>query len=184
MGAGLQVYALVLGFLLFSVLWSFRVMFEMLWRLWAGMRASESGRSLAHATLAASLAAAAALAIQWSVIGVIAPLDGLQLLYATIVPAVVAFGWFANDWRRPSTLFAVVCLWAAMSVAGAAFPLTFPDERYGLSCPGGEEAYHRVLGFDGYPWNWRKSASEQFLFGPAALMELSFWYLVDPQPKC
>ena len=157
---------------------------EILWRLWSGIDIAESGRSLVRATLGALLAGGVAVGVQWAIIGTFAPLGGLQLLYATIMPALVAFGWFAREWGRSSMLFVVACLWAAMSVGMAAFPLTFHDGRYGLSCPGGGEAYHSVLGFDGYPWEWRRPATEQLLFGPAALMELSFWYLIDPQPKC
>jgi hypothetical protein len=183
-GAALQSYALVLAFLLFSALWSVRTLLEGLWGLRAGGIIGDHRRRLVRAALAALLTAGSAAGIQWARIGEAAPLDGVQLFYSTTIPAVVAFGWFASDRRRSSKLFAAFCLWVSVSVALAAFPMTFHDGRYGLSCPGGGEAYHRVLGFDGYSWNWRNSASEQALFGPAALMELTFWYLADPQPKC
>lgn len=108
-----------------------------------------------------------------------------ELFYSIAIPALVAFGWFAARPKRPSIGFAAVALWAAFSAAAAGFPLSFSDGRHNVGCPGDPTGIHSVWGFSSMPWWWWHNAAwEVVVLGPAALVELTYWHILDPLPEC
>jgi hypothetical protein len=178
----LQTYCVIIGALVFSVLWSIRTLIYSLSLTLTGL--SPARRLRLHCGAAGALVAAFLALLVQGVIGGFGRLGATELFYAIAVPGLIAFGWSTSSARQTSRIFAVASVWAASSVALAVFPFISSDGRVRVSCPGGPVGYHSVQRVSGAPWEWENNGAWLLAFAPTALVELSFLYIIDPQPEC
>lgn len=189
-GIFFQGHALILGPVIFSVLWSLRVMGFGLWRLLTGPDRRTYLIGLTKGTLAAAAAVGLATGIQVAIAGDFGILTATDRFYAVVIPALAAFGWFGPRPQRRSVVFAAALLWAAASAVAVAFPWPFSDGWHGVRCIGDSVGIHTVFGLGSTPWYWHYTwlwsydPLQVVVAGPAVLAELTLWHIAVPAPEC